>query len=102
MIPSIDTVFEKLLNCGKQSLFPSPISREFKFYKTDEFLGLMIFNKGGTGSSSRDGKSVSCWLCACVFISRLDEGDDEGLNSFEQLRSISTMSRDKIQLKYIA
>ncbi len=54
-----------------------------------------MFNKGGSRSSSRDGKAMSCGLRAGVFISRPDEGDDKGLDSFEQLENVSFIFRDE-------
>jgi hypothetical protein len=85
LVPSVDTVFEHLFDSCKQPLFSFTTSGELKVHQAQKFFGFMVFNKGGSGASSSDGKSVSCRLGACIFISGPNEGNNERLNSFEEL-----------------
>ena len=86
LVPGVDTVFEHLFDSRKQPLFSFTTSRELKIHQAQKFFGFMVFNKGGSGASSSDGKSVSCRLGACIFISGPNEGNNERLNGFEELR----------------
>lgn len=60
----------------------------------------MVFYKGGTGSSSWNGKSMTCGLGAGVFISRPDERDNQRLNGFKELRNVSDESSNRFHLIY--
>jgi hypothetical protein len=89
LVPSVDTVFEHLFDSCKQPLFSFTTSRELKIHQAQKFFGFMVFNKGGSGASSSDGKSVSGRLGACIFISGPNERNNERLNGFEELEIVS-------------
>ena len=60
----------------------------------------MVFYKGGTGSSSWNGKSMTCGFGAGIFIGRLDEGDNQRLNGIKELQNVSDESSNRFHLIY--
>lgn len=57
----------------------------------------MVFNKGGTRSSSGDGKSMPCGFGTRIFICRSYEGYNEGLNGIQKLESVSKLHESNMK-----
>lgn len=88
LVPSVDAVLKNLLDHVKKAIFPKAITVwQSEFQSRDEVLWLLSVDKDVVGQSINADRGISLGFLRCGVIGSPDEGDNEALDSIEQLQT---------------